>query len=642
MNQSTTTNKLNNTKVNTTKVNNSKVNDSKVNTNTKTNDTKSITNTKGNDSKVNNNKTTPAPTGYSGKNIAGMGLLVVVLIIVLGSSYWLYNYYSKKSFITVMDVDAMPDVKVASSSFNIASNLIPNSTYSNEYSISCWVNILDYNYNYGKEKVILRRGDKGSANPEIILAPKTNDLFVRVKLQGAKPTSESEEEEESFMDIPITMPTLNTINLDSYEETVSEGKLMYDESQIQTDLKEKFNISSYPAPVKFESNSSNNNKSLDIDTSELGENKVDYPTIKYISNHNNNFDEQYFTMISGNDINSSDSSNSCNSNPEFSRGGNHSMSESFNDIDDAAKKVVDNVFSDIEAILGVLSPSTLPVSEQYSITSTVYSYIIELLNKMSSTIKANGTNFDTLTGPFKTTMKSTSTNPQIGPSIDKLVADITGLVTYNSRTFDYSTLITKINTNPLTRASNMPQINASLVNPTNSLIDNLIILLQQLLVITLQAKININARSTGSGTGAGTGTATTVPNCVARPDDSSDPTVGSCGIKMLPLQKWVNIIVSVYNQVVDIYIDGLLTSSCVLKTFPAISTADVSLTPDGGFSGYISRVKFLNSAMTVQKAKDIYYDGPIYSPTLFSQIPNWVYYTLLVVIIAAIGYSYFM
>ena len=111
---------------------------------------------------------------------------------------------------------------------------------------------------------------------------------------------------------------------------------------------------------------------------------------------------------------------------------------------------------------------------------------------------------------------------------------------------------------------------------------------------------------------------------------------------MLPLQKWVNVIVSVYNQVVDIYVDGLLTSSCILKTFPAISTDDVSLTPDGGFSGYISRVKFLNSAMTVQKAKDIYNDGPIYSPSLYSLIPTWVYYTVLVLIIAGIGYSYYV
>ena len=36
----------------------------------------------------------------------------------------------------------------------------------------------------------------------------------------------------------------------------------------------------------------------------------------------------------------------------------------------------------------------------------------------------------------------------------------------------------------------------------------------------------------------------------------------------------------------------------------------LEITPDGGFSGMISRVKFTNSAMTIQQANNIYYDGP--------------------------------
>ena len=651
MNQSTssTSNKLNIPKVNNIKVNDPKVNDPKVN-NAKVN------NAKGNDTKVNNTKgttinnkssTSPAAsTGYSATNIAGMGLLVVVLIIVLGSSYWLYNYYSKKSFVTVLDVDAMPDVKVASANFNIASNLIPNSTYSNEYSISCWVNILDYNYNYGKEKVILRRGDKGSANPEIILAPKTNDLIVRLKLQSPKGTSVSGGS-DNFIDIPIsTYNTPPTLNLDNYEETVSAGKFMYDESQIggsdsdsdsgrntNTSLKEKFNISSYPAPVKFESNSNNNNDSIDIDESDLGKNKVDYPTIKYISNHNTNFDEQYFSMISGNDVDNSKIVN-CNDMSDYTRGGNHSINESFGDVEDA-QKLVGDFLADFGNIIDVLVPNTLPETEQYVLSSSVCNMIIEFLNQINTIVKAGTSNFDTISASFKTTMNKVSTDPKMSNYINQIVSNSTNLVKYNRTTFDYSSLTTKINATPIIKAYKVQPINANIFNPTNTLIDNLIILMKQIQVDSLQGSINQNipkGAATPTATAAGT-------KCVI---ESSDPTVGSCSIKMLPLQKWVNVIVSVYNQVVDIYIDGLLTSSCVLKTFPAISTADVSLTPDGGFSGYISRVKFLNSAMTVQKAKDIYYDGPIYSPTLFSQIPNWAYYTVLVVILAAIGYSYYM
>ena len=85
-----------------------------------------------------------------------------------------------------------------------------------------------------------------------------------------------------------------------------------------------------------------------------------------------------------------------------------------------------------------------------------------------------------------------------------------------------------------------------------------------------------------------------------------------------------------------------MTSSCVLKGFPAISTADINVTPDGGFSGKISRVKLLNSAMTVQSAKHIYSSGPVASDSLFSMIPNWVYWTILIIILGAIAASFVM
>jgi hypothetical protein len=131
-------------------------------------------------------------------------------------------------------------------------------------------------------------------------------------------------------------------------------------------------------------------------------------------------------------------------------------------------------------------------------------------------------------------------------------------------------------------------------------------------------------------------------NCIIDSNLNKDPTVGTCIYKMLPLQKWVHVIVSVYNQVVDIYIDGQLASSCVLKGFPAISTDDVDITPDGGFSGQISRVAFSNTAMTVPKAQSLYYDGPVPSTSLFSMIPTWVWYGIILLVAVAIIYSIFM
>jgi hypothetical protein len=131
-------------------------------------------------------------------------------------------------------------------------------------------------------------------------------------------------------------------------------------------------------------------------------------------------------------------------------------------------------------------------------------------------------------------------------------------------------------------------------------------------------------------------------SCLIQNITNPDPTVGTCVVRAIPLQKWVHVIVSVYNQVVDIFIDGQLASSCVLKGFPAISTSNVLITPDGGFAGKISRVKFSNTAMTVQHAKKLYYDGPVATSGLLDMIPNWVWYGVIFIIILGIGYSVLM
>ena len=95
----------------------------------------------------------PVESGYSGSSVFGIVLLVVVILVVLSAMYWAYNLYTKKALDQSMTVDVMKDVKDASSKFAIGSGAVPSSKYSNEYSISMWLNIQDYTYNYGKEKV---------------------------------------------------------------------------------------------------------------------------------------------------------------------------------------------------------------------------------------------------------------------------------------------------------------------------------------------------------------------------------------------------------------------------------------------------------------------------------------------------------
>ena len=81
-------------------------------------------------------------------------------------------------------------------------------------------------------------------------------------------------------------------------------------------------------------------------------------------------------------------------------------------------------------------------------------------------------------------------------------------------------------------------------------------------------------------------------------------------INHIPLQKWVNIIVSVYGRTADMYLDGKLVNSFVLPGISNInSKEDLYITPYGGFSGNLTRLQYLGNAVNPQQAWNIYKDG---------------------------------
>jgi hypothetical protein len=79
----------------------------------------------------------------------------------------------------------------------------------------------------------------------------------------------------------------------------------------------------------------------------------------------------------------------------------------------------------------------------------------------------------------------------------------------------------------------------------------------------------------------------------------------------MPLQKWTNIIVSLNNKVLDIYLNGKLVKTSILPDFPKIDqNAGVFLTPAGGFSGFTSRFNYWANYMNPQDAWNTYKEGP--------------------------------
>ena len=123
-----------------------------------------------------------------------------------------------------------------------------------------------------------------------------------------------------------------------------------------------------------------------------------------------------------------------------------------------------------------------------------------------------------------------------------------------------------------------------------------------LLKNTNTLRINTGLDTTFKEPCSDTGTGTTC--------DNSDNNIDSCEIKNFPLQNWVNINVSLRNNILDIFLNGKLNKSCILSGSPTINKGDLYICQDGGFNGYISNFKYTNKALNSIKIYDIYKKGP--------------------------------
>lgn len=84
----------------------------------------------------------------------------------------------------------------------------------------------------------------------------------------------------------------------------------------------------------------------------------------------------------------------------------------------------------------------------------------------------------------------------------------------------------------------------------------------------------------------------------------------TCNVANVPIQRWVNLIVSLYGRTLDVYIDGKLVRTCVLPGVAKIANnAPVYITPLGGFSGYTANIHYYGDSLNPQQAYNIYRAG---------------------------------
>jgi hypothetical protein len=78
----------------------------------------------------------------------------------------------------------------------------------------------------------------------------------------------------------------------------------------------------------------------------------------------------------------------------------------------------------------------------------------------------------------------------------------------------------------------------------------------------------------------------------------------------IPINKWLNIIIMVENRNLDVYINGLLTRRLALDGVPRQNYGDVFVAMNGGFSGYISELRYFNKTLGTSKIQSIVDNGP--------------------------------
>lgn len=91
-------------------------------------------------------------------------------------------------------------------------------------------------------------------------------------------------------------------------------------------------------------------------------------------------------------------------------------------------------------------------------------------------------------------------------------------------------------------------------------------------------KISVSVFPTSSG---GTSKSTPAPAGFSGSTDD----VYICEVQDIPLQKWFAVSMSVFGRNLDVYIDGKLVKSCFLPGVPKPATGDITINPNGGFSG---------------------------------------------------------
>jgi hypothetical protein len=100
-----------------------------------------------------------------------------------------------------------------------------------------------------------------------------------------------------------------------------------------------------------------------------------------------------------------------------------------------------------------------------------------------------------------------------------------------------------------------------------------------------------------------------------------------CDLKEIPLQRWVCVTIVSSGRVLDVYMDGKLTRSCVLDNVLAVPRGPLELVVGqaGGFGGRIASIQMWNQQLTPDVIYGVYQMGPSQaSHNIFTDMAKWL------------------
>jgi hypothetical protein len=98
----------------------------------------------------------------------------------------------------------------------------------------------------------------------------------------------------------------------------------------------------------------------------------------------------------------------------------------------------------------------------------------------------------------------------------------------------------------------------------------------------------------------------------------------STSITNIPLKKWFHIIVRMQNNVMDIYVNGVATQRLKFPDVPKQNYQDIYVNQNGGFSGYLSDLRYFDRALNIFEITNLVSGGPnLNASGLNSDIANY-------------------